>query len=137
MAKRDRKASGKPEDPSVDGDDTGADIDIEVIEKGDLRPTGKRQARGTRAAAGAKKTPSSSVAVADRPDEEAGESRNPFLRIWTFLKQVVGELRKVIWPTRSEMINYSIAVLVFVVIVTAVIAGLDIGFAKLMLAVFG
>ncbi|MFM9378381.1 preprotein translocase subunit SecE [Gordonia sp. VNK21] len=137
MAKRDRKASGKPEEPSADGaDDTGADIDIEVVEKGDLRPSGKRKARGERAAGGAGKS-GGSVAVADRPSEEAEKSRNVFVRIWNFLKQVVGELRKVIWPTRSEMINYSIAVLVFVVIITAIIAGLDIGFAKLMLTVFG
>ena len=55
----------------------------------------------------------------------------------TFYKQVVAELRKVIWPTRSQMINYTIIVLVFVVVLTAMISLLDLGFAKLMLWAFG
>ena len=36
-----------------------------------------------------------------------------------FLREVRGELRKVAWPTRSEVINYSIIVLVAVIILTA------------------
>lgn len=42
-----------------------------------------------------------------------------------------------IWPTRSQMINYTIIVLVFVVVLTAMISLLDLGFAKLMLWAFG
>ncbi|MGE0877012.1 MAG: preprotein translocase subunit SecE [Acidimicrobiia bacterium] len=42
-----------------------------------------------------------------------------------FIRQVVAELRKVAWPTKSEVINYSIVVLVAVVLMTALIAGLD------------
>ena len=42
-----------------------------------------------------------------------------------FLREVRGELRKVVWPTRTEVINYSIIVLITVVVLTALIAGLD------------
>jgi preprotein translocase subunit SecE len=42
-----------------------------------------------------------------------------------FLREVRGELRKVVWPTRSEVINYSIIVLITVVVLTALIAGID------------
>jgi preprotein translocase subunit SecE len=46
-------------------------------------------------------------------------------------------MRKVLWPSRSELVTYSIVVIVFVVIMTALVAGLDIGFAKIVLMVFG
>nr|WP_281378456.1 preprotein translocase subunit SecE [Gordonia humi] len=99
-----------------------------------MRPSGKRSARGRRTEGAA----GTAVATKSRTAEAgASTARNPFVRIWTFLKQVVSEMRKVVWPTRSEMVNYSIAVLAFLVLVTAIIAGLDIGFAKLMLVVFG
>ena len=55
----------------------------------------------------------------------------------TFLKEVRGELRKVAWPTRAEVINYSIIVLVTVVILTAYIASLDWVFGEASLKLFG
>jgi preprotein translocase subunit SecE len=53
-----------------------------------------------------------------------------------FLREVRGELRKVAWPTRSEVINYSIIVLVTVVILTSVIAALDYAVGELILKLF-
>jgi preprotein translocase subunit SecE len=53
-----------------------------------------------------------------------------------FLREVRGELRKVAWPTRSEVINYSIIVLVTVVILTSVIAALDYVFGEAVLKLF-
>jgi preprotein translocase subunit SecE len=49
---------------------------------------------------------------------------------------VRGEMRKVAWPTRSEVVNYSIIVLVAVVILTALIAGLDWLFGEAVLTLF-
>ena len=54
-----------------------------------------------------------------------------------FGREIVAELRKVIWPSRQELVTYTIVVLVFVVILVAIVAGLDIAFAKLTLWVFG
>lgn len=54
-----------------------------------------------------------------------------------FTRQVAAELRKVIWPTRNELITYTVVALVFVVIMTAIVLGLDTGFTKLMFVIFG
>jgi preprotein translocase subunit SecE len=54
-----------------------------------------------------------------------------------FLKEVRGELRKVAWPTRSEVVNYSIIVLVAVVVLTAFIAGVDFGVSRFVLKLYG
>ena len=53
-----------------------------------------------------------------------------------FLHEVRGELRKVAWPTRSEVINYSIIVLITVVLLTTLIALLDWGFGSAILRIY-
>ena len=57
--------------------------------------------------------------------------------IGTFYKQVVAELRKVIWPTRQELVTYTSVVVVFVLIITVIVALFDLAFGKAVLAVFG
>ena len=54
-----------------------------------------------------------------------------------FVRESISELRKVLWPSRNELVTYSIVVIVFVVIMVAIVAGLDFGFAKLVLLMFG
>ena len=54
-----------------------------------------------------------------------------------FTRQVVAELRKVIWPTRNELVTYTTVALVFVIVMSAIVLSLDYGFTKLMFAVFG
>ena len=112
------------------------------------RPTGKRSRRGAGdvdseavdLATGAKAAPTKNGAgtatktakkAADRP------SRNPFAFVWNYLKQVVAELRKVIWPNRKQMINYTAVVLVFLAFMVALIGLVDFGLAKLVMLVFG
>jgi len=46
-------------------------------------------------------------------------------------------MRKVLWPSRNEMVTYTVVVVIFVVIMVAIVALLDFGFAKAVLAVFG
>ena len=53
-----------------------------------------------------------------------------------FTREVRGELRKVAWPTRGEVVNYSIIVLVAVVLLTAYVAALDYGFGDVLLRLF-
>ncbi|RLV56425.1 preprotein translocase subunit SecE [Aeromicrobium phragmitis] len=55
----------------------------------------------------------------------------------TFYRQVVAELRKVVWPTRPQVVNYFFVVLTFVLIMMAIISGLDYGFGQLMFWIFG
>ncbi len=103
------------------------------------RPSGKRSSarRGRTALAEAPEPGTEVESGAAKKSADAKRSRNPFAAIWLFIRQVVAELRKVIWPTRAQMINYTIIVLVFVVVLTAMISLLDLGFAKLMLWAFG
>ena len=53
-----------------------------------------------------------------------------------FLKEVRQELRKVIWPTKQELVTYTIVVLVTVVVMTSYVFGLDVVFSKFVLNVF-
>jgi preprotein translocase subunit SecE len=69
--------------------------------------------------------------------EERDERRNPLVRANLFVRQVASELRKVIWPTRKELITYTSVVLVFVVIMAAIISVIDLGAAQAVLAIFG
>jgi len=65
------------------------------------------------------------------------EKRGIFARIGLFYRQVVAELRKVIWPTRRELITYTSVVLVFVTVLTVIVAVLDNLFGRAMLHIFG
>jgi len=53
-----------------------------------------------------------------------------------FLKDVRQELKKVAWPTRKELVGYTIVVLVAVVFLTALVFGMDLSFSKAVLRVF-
>lgn len=52
-------------------------------------------------------------------------------------RETVAEMRKVLWPSRREMVTYTVVVVIFVTVMVAVVAGLDLGLAKVVLAVFG
>ena len=69
--------------------------------------------------------------------EHADKPKGFVARVMLFLRQVVDELRKVVTPTRSELVNYTVVVLVFVVIVMAIITVLDLLFGWAVSWVFG
>ena len=54
-----------------------------------------------------------------------------------FFRQMVAELRKVIWPTRKELVTYTVVCLVFVLFMVVIVTSLDYGFTKLVFEVFG
>ena len=72
-----------------------------------------------------------------RARDQGPERGNLAQRLVRFLREVVAELRKVIWPTRNEMVTYSIVVVLFLIFMIAVTWGADFGFARLILAIFG
>ena len=55
----------------------------------------------------------------------------------TFYRQVVAELRKVVWPTQQQLVTYLIVVLAFVLVMIAYVSVLDLAFGKAVFAVFG
>jgi preprotein translocase subunit SecE len=84
--------------------------------------------------------PRGGVAVAKRSDGR-GFGFGPIGRlvraIARFIREVVAELRKVIWPTRKELITYSVVVVFFVAVMMSIIAGFDTGFGYAVNWVFG
>ena len=83
--------------------------------------------------------------VIDEPSEdivanakkERAQRRSPFARIALFVRQVIGELRKVVTPTRQELLKYTAVVLGFVVVMMAIVYGLDVLFVWITSYVFG
>jgi len=55
----------------------------------------------------------------------------------TFYRQVVAELRKVVWPSQQQLVTYFLVVLVFVLVVMTIVSLLDLGFGRLVFKVFG
>lgn len=53
-----------------------------------------------------------------------------------FLGEVRAELRRVVWPTRTELINYSIVVLITILVLTAIVGGLDWLFGEAVIQLF-
>ena len=53
-----------------------------------------------------------------------------------FLSEVIAELRKVSWPTRTQLVQSTAVVLVVVAIVAAYLAALDSVFSRMIDAIF-
>ncbi|MDI6098579.1 preprotein translocase subunit SecE [Actinoplanes sp. NEAU-A12] len=73
----------------------------------------------------------------ESPKGKRAGGRGPLGRVGGFFREIVSELRKVIWPTRKELLTYTGVVIVFVVIMTSLVAGLDYGFGKAILWALG
>jgi preprotein translocase subunit SecE len=54
-----------------------------------------------------------------------------------FFRQMTSELRKVIWPTRNQLVTYTVVCVVFVVVMATLVTLLDLGFTKLVFYAFG
>jgi preprotein translocase subunit SecE len=135
-------------DGDTEIEDSDADVidaessDADSTDEGEAaasRPSGKRSARRSRAGADA-----GSTKVATRPTRSQAaaaaskqKQENVFKRLRRFFREVIAELRKVIWPNRKQMITYTSVVLVFVIFMVAFISGLDIAFIKGVSWLFG
>ncbi|ORA19709.1 preprotein translocase subunit SecE [Mycobacterium arosiense] len=114
------------------------------------RPTGKRSRQ--RAAEAGEDAESPDAVGAATPEKakrgakakKAAKSKkagdhpvNPFVFVYNYLKQVVAEMRKVIWPNRKQMLTYTSVVLAFLAFMVALVGLADFGLTKLVLLVFG
>ncbi|MFD3534324.1 preprotein translocase subunit SecE [Streptomyces sp. NPDC058664] len=63
--------------------------------------------------------------------------KGPLGRLALFYRQIVAELRKVVWPTRSQLSTYTTVVIVFVVIMIGLVTVIDYGFQEAVKYVFG
>jgi preprotein translocase subunit SecE len=83
----------------------------------------------------AKKAPTAKRAK--KPKKAGNRRANPFAFVFNYLKQVVAEMRKVIWPNRKQMLTYTGVVLAFLAFMVALVGLADLGLTKLVLLVFG
>ncbi|EPH39882.1 preprotein translocase subunit SecE [Streptomyces aurantiacus] len=63
--------------------------------------------------------------------------KGPLGRLALFYRQIVAELRKVVWPTRNQLTTYTTVVIIFVVIMIGLVTVIDYGFSNLIKYVFG
>jgi preprotein translocase subunit SecE len=83
--------------------------------------------------------------VIDEPSEDVvakakrdrATKRGPFARFALFIRQVIAELKKVVTPTRKELLSYTGVVLVFVIVMMGLVALLDWIFGLGVVWVFG
>lgn len=71
------------------------------------------------------------------PRHESREGLSIFGRIALFVRQVISELRRVVTPTREELVRYVGIVLGFVAVMMLLVWSLDILFSWLAGLVFG
>jgi preprotein translocase subunit SecE len=124
-ARRERRASARGEAPAR------RTVERKVEDK---VPAGTRPKR--RPAGAETKTAPDRKGVATPKRDRADKQPSVFARTVKFIREVVSELRKVIWPTRKQQLTYTVVVLVFVAVVVAFVSGLDLAFAKAVFAVF-
>ncbi len=124
------------EESDTDGGESadGADADSALTTPAS---PGSARAAARRAAARSGTSDKKGTATPKRASATAVKKPNVFARLGRFLREVVAELRKVIWPTRNEMVTYTIVVIAFVVFMVALVGVLDLLFAKGVFAVFG
>lgn len=110
----------------------GADADVDVEEP----------STAASEATGVAKDDSTTKAVskatrAKKASKPKARSVNPIAFVYNYLKQVVAEMRKVIWPNRKQTLTYTSVVLAFLAFMVALVAGADLGLTKLVMLVFG
>ena len=75
--------------------------------------------------------------MAKAKNSEKAIKPNIFMRIGLFIKQIIDALRKVVTPTSKELFFWSLAVFIFVLLLMALVTGMDYGLGKLTLWIFG
>ena len=91
-------------------------------------------------AVGSLDAPDAQDEVSESKKQRRGGKRGkkgPLKRLALFYRQIVAELRKVVWPTQQQLITYFIVVLVFVLVVMTIVSLLDLAFGRLVFKVFG
>jgi preprotein translocase subunit SecE len=63
--------------------------------------------------------------------------KGPLGRLAVFYRQIIAELRKVVWPTRSQLSSYTTVVIIFVVVMIGLVTVIDLGFQEAVKYVFG
>lgn len=102
----------------------------------DAPPASDRAPRGTTDAdeRPARERPSAGRRAAAPPSGPPARRKRTSPR--QFLREVRGELKRVAWPSRREVVSYSVIVLVVVTLIGAFIFGLDTLFGRFIFTIF-
>jgi preprotein translocase subunit SecE len=73
----------------------------------------------------------------DRAAKPKGPAKQDRTTPPQFVSEVRDELRKVVWPTRKELITYTTSALIFILVMVGIVTGLDYAFTKLVVELFG
>ena len=71
------------------------------------------------------------------PSGRQSDKRGFFARIVLFIRQVIAELKKVVTPTRKELLNYTLVVIGFVAVMMLIVTVLDLVFGQGAFFIFG
>jgi preprotein translocase subunit SecE len=123
------------DDSADDGDDEFDAVDGETDDAEDVDDEDDADERSAKSRRAATAGAASRTVTRRKIKEDKGVG--VFGRLGRFVREVVAELQKVIWPTRKELLTYTTVVVVFVAIMMTFVSLLDVGFAKLMFLVFG
>ncbi|MEV5009718.1 preprotein translocase subunit SecE [Streptomyces sp. NPDC001698] len=91
-------------------------------------------------AVGSLDTPDAQDEVTESKKARKGGKRGkkgPLKRLAVFYRQIIAELRKVVWPTRNQLTTYTTVVIVFVVIMIGLVTVIDYGLSHAAKYVFG
>ena len=69
--------------------------------------------------------------------ETTEEKLGLFASVGLYYRQILSELKKVVWPTRKQLSTYTAVVLVFVMFVIAVVSLIDLVLTEIVFWVFG
>ena len=127
--------AGRPDVASLEGRGHAGDVDdLDKHDTDALEPVAAgavgREVRPARERRPAPRTKGAPTPARDRPEKQG--RTGPV----TFVKESVGELRKVVYPTGQQLLNYFVVVLVFVLFVIAYVSLLDLGLGWAIFRVF-
>ena len=74
--------------------------------------------------------------VAAKAKKPQASGATPKKRRFTFFADIIGELRKVVWPTRQETTRLTLIVIGLCVVMGLILGAVDYGFSELVAKVF-
>lgn len=133
-ARRKKRSSGQAAKASGGSDSSDS---AKRVPQGKASAGGKKAVpQGKNSGARTAKTEGKSGPTPKR-DGKSRERESLFAKLVRFLREVWGELKKVVWPTRKQMGTYTVVVFVFLAFMIALVFGLDYVFQEGVTLVFG
>jgi preprotein translocase subunit SecE len=119
--------------------DAADEVDEDELDEVDEDEVEAAESRADRKARKAREKAEKKAKSGDEKDVKIDLDETPlgiFGRFGRFVREVVAELRKVIWPNRKDLLVYATVVILFVAVMMSLVGGLDWAFARAVLWVF-